>query len=88
MCPVRPQNIQSLLLKQCFLSLAVHLPSFPSFKVKSSLVAAVMTEGLVDLVDSFESFGDVVVDVEEGTGVFLEVEWGFTCQLISDLCFQ
>ena len=88
MCPARPQNIQSLLLKQCFLSSAVSLPSFPNFDVKSGLVAAATTEGLVSLVDSFESFGDAGVDVEEGTGVFSEDEWGFTCRVISDLHSQ
>ena len=53
MCPARPQNIQSLLSKRCFLSLVVSLPSFPNFDIKSSLVAAAMTEGLVGLVESF-----------------------------------
>ena len=88
MCPVRPQNIQSLLLKRCFLSSAVSLLSFPNFDVKSSLVAAVTTEGLVGLVDSFESFRDAGMDVEEGMGVFLEDKWDFTFQLILDLQSQ
>ena len=88
MCPVRLQNIQSLLSKRCFLSLAVSLPSFPNFDVKSGLAAAATTEGLVSLVDFFESFGDVGVDAAEGTGVFSEDEWGFTCQVISDLRSQ
>ena len=48
------------------------LPSFPHFNVKSGLAAAVMTEGLVGLVNSFESFRDVGVDAEEGMGVFSE----------------
>ena len=64
------------------------LPSFPNFDVKSSLVAAATTKGLVGLVDFFKSFGDVGVDAEGGTGVFLEDKWGFTCQLILDLRSQ
>ena len=80
--------MQSLLSKQSFLSLAVSLLSFPNFDVKSGLAAAVMTKGLVSLVNSFESFREVGVDVEEGMGVFSEDEWGFTCQLISDLHSQ
>ena len=64
------------------------LPSFPNFDVKSSLAAAATTEGLVGLVDSFESFGDTGVDAVEGMGVFLEDEWGFTCWVISDLRSQ
>ena len=64
------------------------LPSFPNFDVKSGLAAVATTEGLVGLVDSFESFRDVGVDAEEGTGVFSEDEWGFTCWVISDLRSQ
>ena len=64
------------------------LLSFPNFDVKSSLAAAVMTEGLVSLVNSFKSFRNAGVDVEEGTGVFLEDTYSFTCQLILDLCSQ
>ena len=61
------------------------LPSFPNFDVKFGLVAVAMTKGLVGLVNSFESFRDAGVDVEEGMRVFSEDKWGFTCQLILDL---
>ena len=88
MCPARLQNIQSLFTKRCFLSSVVSLPSFPNFDVKSGLVAVATTEGLVGLVDSFESFGDAGVDAAEGTGVFSEDEWGFTCRVISDVRSQ
>ena len=88
MCPASPQNMQSLLSKQCCLSLAVSLPSFPNFDIRSGLVAAVMTKGLVGLAGSLKPFRDVGMDAEEGMGFFLEDVCGFTCQLILDLCSQ
>ena len=93
-CPVFPQNIQSLLSKQCFHSSVVSLPSLPNFDKMLDLGAEVLAVFPLDLLESLEQpelfpeeedVEDLLEDLEDVAEELLE---GFTWQLTSDLHSQ
>jgi hypothetical protein len=98
MCPVRPQNMQSLLLKRCLRSMVVSLPSLPSLVVRSGLVPEELDELAALPLDSLESFGaaaeedaEAETDIVGLSEVYLDVDGlaeGFVCRLSSDLRSQ
>ena len=93
-CPAFPQNIQSLLSKQCFHSSAVSLPSLPNFDEISDLGVEVLVVFPLDSLESLEELE--LFPEEEGVeglskdleDVVEELLEGFTCQLTSDLRSQ
>ena len=90
MWPPAPQNIQSLLLKQCFHSLEVSLPSLPSSNTRSGLgVEEVEMEvfplTLGEALKPLEFMEDVVGVLSDLEGRVVE---GFAWWLISDLHSQ
>ena len=94
-CPVRPQNIHSLLLKQCLCSAVVSLPSLPNFKEMSSFEELELVEVLAvfpeDSLESLEVLDLLLPEEVEAEGLLeddLEGLEGFTCLLSSDLHFQ
>ena len=94
-CPVRPQNIHSLLLKQCLCSAVVSLPSLPNFKEMSSFEELELAEILAafseDSLESLEVLELLLPEEVEAEGLLeddLEGLEGFTCLLSSDLHSQ
>ena len=89
-CPVFPQNIQSLLSKQHFCSSAVSLPSLPNFDEMSDLGVEVLAAFPLDSLESLEEpelfleeedAEDLSEDLEDVAKGLLE---GFTWRLTSD----
>ena len=94
-CPVRPQNIHSLLLKQCLCSAAVSLLSLPNFDKMSGLEELELVEILAafpeDSLESLEAPEVLLPEEAEAEGLLeddLEELEGFACLLSSDLCSQ
>ena len=96
MCPVRPQNIQSLLSKWFFYSTAVSLPSFPSLVVRSGLPPELLEVFMALPLDSLVFLGaaeeeEAEAEVDDLLGADLDMEGladGFVWQLTLDFCFQ
>ena len=53
-CPIFPQNIQSLLSKQCFHSSVVSLPFLPNFEEMLDLEVEVEVDFPLDFLESLE----------------------------------
>ena len=94
-CLVRPQNIHSLLSKQCLCLAAVSLPSLPNFDKMSGLKEPEVVEVLVafpeDSLESLEALEVLLLEEVEAVGLLeddLEELEGFACLLSSDLCSQ
>ena len=93
-CPVFPQNIQSLLSKQCFCSSVVSLPSLPNFDEMSDLGAEVLVVFPLDSLESLEE-PELFLEEEDVEGLLEDLEdvvegllEGFTWWLTSDLYSQ
>ena len=90
MWPPALQNMQSLLLKRCFCSLEVSLPSLPSFNMRSGLeveeevveVFPLISGEALEPPEFVEDVAGVLSDLEEGAAE------GFAWWLISDLHSQ
>ena len=94
-CPVRPQNIHSLLMKQCLCSAAVSLPSLPNFKEMSSLEEPELVEVLAafpeDSLKSLEVLEVLLLEEVKVEGLLeddLKELEGFACLLSLDLHSQ
>ena len=94
-CPARPQNIHSLLLKQCLCSAVVSLPSLPNFEEMSGLEELELAEVLVafpeDSLKSLEVPELLLLGKAEVEGLSednLEELECFTCLLSLDLHSQ
>ena len=92
---MRPQNIHSLLLKQCLCLAAVSLLSLPNFDEMSGLEELELVEVLAafpeDFLESLEVPEVLLPEEMEVEGLLeddLEELEGFACLLSSDLCFQ
>ena len=91
--PVPPQNIQRLLLRWHFLSVAVSLPSFPSLSFRSSFddpEGEVLDEGeFAELLDLDFSFPVLEVEVPPELEVLVVVVvWLLPACWILSLCSQ
>ena len=93
-CPVFPQNIQSLLSKQHFHSSAVSLPSLSNFDEMLDLGTEVLAVFPLDSLESLEE-PELFPEEEDAEGLLEDLEdvvegllEGFTWQLTSDLCSQ
>ena len=92
-CPVPLQNIQRLLLRRCFLSAAVSLPSFPNLSFRSGFEEPekeVLDDGeVVELPDLDFSFPFLEVKVPpELEGIVVVVVWLLLACWILSLCSQ
>ena len=86
-CPVFPQNIQSLLSKQCFHSSAVSLPSLPNFEKMLDFGVEVLVDFPLDTLESLEElelFLEEEVDVE---GLLEDLENVVTIFFLSHIFF-